>query len=696
MQVLGWHTPEGHHFFAATGRQREPSTYTASQCHETAYPYVLIMERGSASLWHAMATERIAKYEPATALSIFKRIVLQVKVLHEAGLVHCDIKPRNILVDSVELAVTLCDLDAAVPIGQLRGRELKSSTAYCPPEHMQAHIAGQLPGGTYTLEAKASFDVWSLGVVLFEMLAGRHLFPQDLSDDCMVDAADRTRLCVWLVPPDDLLQSILPDSACAKGEGGGGAGGAGGGGDGGGAGAIVRADAWHLVRWCLQGDEALRPTLPQILAHPLLGGQGEAEMGVAGSTAAESTEDGDFELVQAEEPVIVRGSGRMRFHMFISHMQSEASGDVGTLYFMLGQLGLSCWRDMNTAEITEAAMRQGVYDSDIFVLFLTNSVLSRYFCLKEISWALEFGKPIFMIVETEDRFWSWDYDRWIQDRCLKAVCKRTGAGIWRPAPLQNKFQQVLAHYPSVFELIKAHHTGGLMMPFRRRDFEVNALVRELIRRAALSEGIVWGRHLPPSPAEVNAAITRRICITAAIPPAEQLVTQLTVSLQTLSPNLHITTSLDEASHVLFLLTEGVMSCSTTHLVDETPSEAGLVRCAPCYFLLIFFIYCIVIHSPHSCACKENREFMLSSFHSRLVCLVKCRAMELGLPIVFAYSTAHGWDFNRFYQSDESTVCVHVLGGRGFSCFTGIFHVLCGITQAPIRFHTFTFIPQVFY
>ena len=34
----------------------------------------------------------------------------------------------------------------------------------------------------------------------------------------------------------------------------------------------------------------------------------------------------------------------------------------------------------------------------MMILFLTNSVLtnSRYFCLKEISWALEFGKPIFV------------------------------------------------------------------------------------------------------------------------------------------------------------------------------------------------------------------------------------------------------------------------------------------------------------
>ena len=127
--------------------------------------------------------------------------------------------------------------------------------------------------------------------------------------------------------------------------------------------------------------------------------------------------------------------------------QIEASGDVGTLFHLLGTMGLICWRDMNLhGDITEEAMRevppaplffcclptlayacidhdlqlhsktwrtmacgcthtrmwQGVRDSDVFLLFLTNCVLSREFCQKEIGWALEFQKPIIMMVETEE------------------------------------------------------------------------------------------------------------------------------------------------------------------------------------------------------------------------------------------------------------------------------------------------------
>ena len=64
-------------------------------------------------------------------------------------------------------------------------------------------------------------------------------------------------------------------------------------------------------------------------------------------------------------------------------------------------------------------MRQGVFDSDVVCLFLTNSTLSRDFCLKEIKWAMEFGKPIVILVEEEARFFAWSPDRWRTNTCSR-------------------------------------------------------------------------------------------------------------------------------------------------------------------------------------------------------------------------------------------------------------------------------------
>ena len=67
----------------------------------------------------------------------------------------------------------------------------------------------------------------------------------------------------------------------------------------------------------------------------------------------------------------------MHYHFFISHNQREASGDVGTLFHLFEARGVHCWRDMTQDNLTEEGMKQGVEDSDVFVLFLTNSMLSR-------------------------------------------------------------------------------------------------------------------------------------------------------------------------------------------------------------------------------------------------------------------------------------------------------------------------------
>ena len=66
----------------------------------------------------------------------------------------------------------------------------------------------------------------------------------------------------------------------------------------------------------------------------------------------------------------------------------------GTLYLDFKRRGIYCWRDMNLAgQINNEAMRQGVKDSEVFILFLTNSALGgwvRY----EIGWCLEFDRPV--------------------------------------------------------------------------------------------------------------------------------------------------------------------------------------------------------------------------------------------------------------------------------------------------------------
>ena len=205
-------------------------------------------------------------------------------------------------------------------------------------------------------------------------------------------------------------------------------------------------------------------------------------------------------------------------------------------------------------------MRQGVHDSDVFLLILSNSVLSRKFCRKEITWALEFGKPIIMLQMSDDRFWPWDYQRWTDDRCAKVP--NTSPPQWEAGWLQSHF---MACERSIKRLVERHYREQKMIAFRRRDFEANAMVREVLSRAG--ESSVWGR-LPPSTARHDAQVSARRTVFVVCEPAtgSGACSELLKSLSRESPAIRISTIansgqqmdqlLEAASHVLILLTKG--------------------------------------------------------------------------------------------------------------------------------------------
>jgi serine/threonine protein kinase len=137
----------------------------------------------------------------------------------------------------------LCDMDSATHFNKPVGD--KTSTAYCPPELACAKFAR----GVSTIpSANHSFDVWSFGVLLFEICSGQTLFSQDISNDELIDDLDKTRLCTWLVISDEDLDPVLSSTEWQATD------------------LTTRklrnktsADAKNLIRWCLQGVPSLRP-----------------------------------------------------------------------------------------------------------------------------------------------------------------------------------------------------------------------------------------------------------------------------------------------------------------------------------------------------------------------------------------------------------------------------------------------------
>ena len=106
-----------------------------------------------------------------------------LQAAHEQGFVHRDIKPLNILVDQ-DNHIHITDFGIAATVDQIRQSEksLSGTLAYMAPEQIDGDTSLIGPGT----------DVFSLGVVFFELLTGSHPFSSNtrngLSQRILLDA----------------------------------------------------------------------------------------------------------------------------------------------------------------------------------------------------------------------------------------------------------------------------------------------------------------------------------------------------------------------------------------------------------------------------------------------------------------------------------------------------------------------------
>ena len=237
-----------------------------------------------------------------------------------------------------------------------------------------------------------------------------------------------------------------------------------------------------------------------------------------------------------------------------------------------------------------AGMRQGVYDSDLFCLFLTSRTLSRPFCLKEITWALEFGKPIVVIVELDRRLCAWDADLWRNNECFSRdeitdeATRETTVTEWTKGTLQKS-------YPAVADLIDDHLIKGTMIPYRRREFEADAMARELVRRAGqrtddCTSTLSWGSVMPPSRFELTARrnsvrCSVRLIANVADGHAAKLVKEMQERLTQRDPKVTFETSTVDGA-LLVVLSESLLQQSSLmvdlyHALERVERErVGLV------------------------------------------------------------------------------------------------------------------------
>ena len=109
------------------------------------------------------------RFPPATALEIMSGVLDGLAAAHRSGIVHRDVKPENVLV-TADGRVKVADFGLARALtaaGHTRTGLLIGTVAYVPPEQVEGGTTG--PRG----------DVYSAGVMFFELLTGRQPFTGD-------------------------------------------------------------------------------------------------------------------------------------------------------------------------------------------------------------------------------------------------------------------------------------------------------------------------------------------------------------------------------------------------------------------------------------------------------------------------------------------------------------------------------------
>jgi serine/threonine protein kinase len=265
----------------------------------SSHPYLLVFPAGDRPLSAVIDHERETKDWEEEVRSCAAALSVGLAHLHSRGVIHGDVKPRNVV--RVGRRYKLIDLDASTRFGEEVG--IKTSTALAPPELLcvgatgkvvvRSSAAGGGGGGggggeaANSLLAHPSFDVWMLGATLYHMLTGATLLHATASDNA-ADEAQLRLAAEWAA--EDKASKLA---------------------------AVQPPRARHLLSLLLSRDQALRPSAERVAQHPFITGK------------------------QA-----VRLSGEVpAFDVFLSYRVASEAPLAQALYEKLVALGCRVWWD---------------------------------------------------------------------------------------------------------------------------------------------------------------------------------------------------------------------------------------------------------------------------------------------------------------------------------------------------------------
>lgn len=140
--------------------------------------------------------ERDGPFHPEAALAIAAELLDALAAVHDAGIVHRDIKPGNLF---LQRDGTLKILDFGV--ARLRDELKKSETATGTLLGTPAYMAPEQARGRWE-QVDVRTDLWAVGATLFTLLSGEHVHESETANE---------QIALTMTTPARSLRAVCPD-----------------------------------------------------------------------------------------------------------------------------------------------------------------------------------------------------------------------------------------------------------------------------------------------------------------------------------------------------------------------------------------------------------------------------------------------------------------------------------------------------
>ncbi|CAG5082941.1 Oidioi.mRNA.OKI2018_I69.PAR.g10241.t1.cds [Oikopleura dioica] len=214
-KVKRWETVDGHKVPQEIALMLRvyghPGVIRLEDWYECMDSFILVMERPESAVDLFDYIRESGRMGESEAQDVFKQIVVAVAHIHSRGVVHRDIKDENIILERETGEIKLIDFGCGTMLKESAYRDFSGTPEFYPPEWFTSKY--------YHARTAA---VWSLGILLYDMLLGEIPFKSK--------------------------EKIIENQLHFK--------------------HSISDSALDLIRCLLQSDPEQRPPLEQILLHP--------------------------------------------------------------------------------------------------------------------------------------------------------------------------------------------------------------------------------------------------------------------------------------------------------------------------------------------------------------------------------------------------------------------------------------------